>query len=100
MAAQVAIGEVEDEGQIAVRAAQALAAVAAHDEGGGAPTIDEQDPLSPVRSEGGHCLRQPSRQARAVAARHPPPHAAPVAPRRPPPPPPHQPAPAASPPPP
>ena len=74
VAAQVPVGEMEDEGQIAVRTAQAFTTVAAQDEGRGASAVDEQDPLSPSWSETGHGLDQAARQDRSVATRQLRPH--------------------------
>ena len=69
VAAQLPAGEVEDVRQVAVRAAKALAAVAAQDEGGGAPAVDEQDSLSPTLAQAGNPLGQKVGKDRPVSRR-------------------------------
>ena len=56
--AEIALREMEDEGQVTVGAPQALATVAAQDEGGRATAVDEQDALPTVGAKAGHRLDQ------------------------------------------
>ena len=69
VASQPATGEVKDVGQVAVRAANALAAIAAQDEGRGAATVDEEDGLLAPRPQRGERVREARTEDRPVAAR-------------------------------
>ncbi len=68
VAAQRSTVEVEDEGQLAIRAAQALAAVAAQDEGGGAAPVQEQDRLLAPPTQRTERIGERGGEDRAVAA--------------------------------
>src|SRR5919106_3036701 len=69
MAAQRAAGEVEHERQVAVRAAQALATVAAQDEGRRTTAVDEQDRLVATGLQRSEAIRQRGREDRPIATR-------------------------------
>ena len=69
VAAELLAGGVVDERQVAVRAAQALAAVAAQDESGGTAPVDEQDRLLGPGPQGRERSVQRPREDRAVTLR-------------------------------
>ena len=73
VAAQLGGGQVVDHRQLAVRAADRLAAVTAHDEGGCAAPVDEQDGLVAVR-ERGRARRTRRREDGPIALRQLGPH--------------------------